>query len=71
MNLLPAYGRDYTSKAAIQADFDAGKDFILSDFFSPWDGKPCNKESLQQAGITQVNIRYKAKTKVAVLEVNR
>ena len=25
--LLPAYGRDYKSRAAAQADFNAGKDF--------------------------------------------
>lgn len=25
--LVPCYGRDYTSKKAAQADFDAGKDF--------------------------------------------
>lgn len=28
--LLPAYGRDYKSKKAAQADFDAGKDFATS-----------------------------------------
>lgn len=28
--LLPAYGRDYNSKASAQIDLDAGKDFVTA-----------------------------------------
>jgi hypothetical protein len=31
-HMLPAYGRDYKSKKAVLADFDAGKDFIIQIF---------------------------------------
>lgn len=50
--LTPAYGRDYKSKKAALADFHAGKDFIINDFFSPWDGKPAGKNDLKGYLIT-------------------
>jgi len=31
-SLSPAYGRDYASRAAIVADLNAGKDFVLNSF---------------------------------------
>lgn len=51
MTLTPAYGRDYKSKAAVAADFDADKDFLL-------DGKPINKSQIVPMGLKTVNIRY-------------
>ncbi len=48
MNLIPAYGRDYKSAKEVKADFEADKDFIISDMSSRWDGKPINKSQLQQ-----------------------
>jgi hypothetical protein len=66
--LQPAYGRDYKGKAAILEDFLAGKDFILNDRDSQWDGKPCNRESLEQSGYRQVNVRYKGDRLVCVLK---
>ena len=55
MTLLPAYGRTYKNAAAVRADWDAGKDFIISNRASPYDGLPANKEQL--AG-QSVGIRY-------------
>ncbi len=69
MTLTPAYGRDYKSKKAIEADLAAGKDFIVNDIMSPWDGKPANTQSLRDAGITQVNVRYSQLRKVCVVNV--
>lgn len=69
ITLTPAYGRDYKSQKALKADFDAGKDFIVNDFSSPWDGKPCNKTDLIKAGIKQVKARYKALTQVMMIKV--
>jgi len=31
MTLVPAYGRDYTSKKAVEKDWKSGKDFIVAD----------------------------------------
>ena len=31
ITLTPAYGRDYSSKANVLADWDANKDFIIQD----------------------------------------
>jgi hypothetical protein len=69
MTLTPAYGRDYKSKKAVQADWDAGKDFIVCDMSSPWDGKPANKESLREAGLRQVMIRFDRLTKIQPFKV--
>lgn len=55
ITLTPAYGRDYKSKKALLADFNAGKDFIINDIFHPYDGKPANKADL--AGET-LQFRY-------------
>jgi hypothetical protein len=54
ITLTPAYGRDYTSKAKAIADWEAGKDFILNDFESRWNGKPVNISQLPG----KVLIRY-------------
>jgi hypothetical protein len=58
ITLVPAYGRDYTSKKLALADFNAGKDFKICDMSSPWDGKYCSIRDL--SGYT-VRIRYKKK----------
>jgi hypothetical protein len=31
ITLTPAYGRDYSSKANVLADWDANKDFVIQD----------------------------------------
>lgn len=59
ITLTPAYGRDYSSRAGAQRDLDAGKDFILNDISSPWDGKPCSLRDLQAAHPGQtIRVRY-------------
>ena len=40
--LTPAYNRDYKSATAATLDYLSGKDFILADISSQWDGKPCS-----------------------------
>lgn len=63
MTITPAYGRDYKSAKAAKADYYADKDFIISDFTSPWDGKLVNKSQLSDhAGY--LNIRYNNLTKI-------
>ena len=62
--LTPAYGRDYKSKAAVIEAFDAGKDFIEAA-----SGRYANKASAVEAGVAEVNIRYKALRSVCVVRV--
>lgn len=69
LTLVPAYGRDYKSKRDLMADWDAGKDFIVQDMMSPYDGKPINKADALAAGVRNVNIRYKRMRSVAVIKV--
>jgi len=66
ITLVPAYGRDYKSAKAVKADFDAGKDFIINDMSSRWDGKPANKQDL--AGHT-CKIRYNKMMKLMIIKV--
>lgn len=63
LTLVPAYGRDYKSKASVLEDWNANKDFIIMDISSPWDGKPANKQDLDAQGI-KARIRYKNKTQI-------
>jgi hypothetical protein len=67
ITLVPAYQRDYKSKKAVQADFDAGKDFIIADIFHKYSGKPANKPDLAQS-YDKVLIRYDGNRKVAVFK---
>lgn len=69
ITVTPAYGRDYTSKSQAIADWEAGKDFILQDITSPWDGKPINKEDAVRAGFNEVKIRFKRMRQFAVVRV--
>jgi hypothetical protein len=56
INLIPAYGRDYNSAKAAKEAFIADKDFIVSDFLSPFYGKYVNRSQLDSG--TRVYIRY-------------
>lgn len=59
--LSPAYGRDYTSKAKLAADWNAGKDFLMHP-----SGRYVNAPQL--AEYDSVTVRYGAMRKVAVLK---
>jgi hypothetical protein len=65
-DLTPAYGRDYKSKEAVLADWNANKDFIFNCISSPWDGKPANKEQLE--GKYKIKFRYNKNRRVFILE---
>jgi hypothetical protein len=68
MTLIPAYGRDYKSKKAVEEDWKSGKDFIVADITDRYYGRYFNIESAKEAEIDQVNIRYKKLTQVCVLK---
>lgn len=65
VTLHPAYGRDYTSKSAILADLNSGKDFMTID---PWGSQYINAEDLKNAEINQVVVRYNNQRKVTTLK---
>jgi hypothetical protein len=65
----PAYGRDYKSKKAVLADWNAGKDFVILSADSPNMGGYANKEDIDRMGGVQwVNIRYDNNRKVLPLK---
>ena len=66
LTLIPAYGRDYRSKAAALADWIAGKDFRSVGYGG--EGY-INLEGALRAGVRTVNVRYQGLTKVAVIKV--
>lgn len=68
--LTPSYNRTYKSKAAVQADWDAGKDFTINDVTSRWDGKQINKQDAEKEGGT-FNIRYNNNRSVHVITVEK
>lgn len=69
LTVSPAYGRDYRTAKAAKADWEAGKDFLVQDMSSKWDGKPINLEDARTAGIQEINIRFRQMASVVVVRV--
>ncbi len=64
--LVPAYGRDYRSKKAIQSDLKEGRlDFRICDVSSRYDGRYINGHDLSAEGYTSVWVRYGNLRKIA------
>jgi hypothetical protein len=70
MTLVPSYGRDYKSKKAVQADWDAGKDFTIADIASGQDGRQINKQDAEISGGT-FNVRYNGLRSIHVIKVKK
>jgi len=70
LTLVPAYGRDYKSKKAVQADLAANKDFTICDISCQYDGKYANLQDLKAAGYEELNVRYKRLTMVTVIKMS-
>lgn len=69
LTVVPAYGRDYKSKAAVNKDFEADKDFLIQDIATKFDGAYiCRREAID-AGYTHINIRYKNLQNVHVIKL--
>ena len=68
MILTPAYGRDYKSKKAVQADWDADKDFIIADFGRDM-GRYINRQDAIAAGLGRLMVRYQRLTKIMPIKV--
>jgi hypothetical protein len=63
---VPAYGRDYRSKAAVLADWNADKDFQICDISSPDDGRYINRQD--KPADVALQVRYQRLTKVTVIK---
>lgn len=68
LTISGAYGRDYKSKAAIESDLAADKDFVIRTF-GPNDGSYVNATQLREMGLATVEVRYKADRSVTVCKV--
>ena len=61
---LPAYGRDYKSKAKLLEDWDAGKDFInTSPFIRGTYFSKRDMAAMLKDGIKAINFRYNKQLK--------
>jgi hypothetical protein len=63
ITVTPAYGRDYRSETEAKADWEAGKDFSI-----PGQGY-VNNEDAKTAGISEVRIRFRKRTLLAIVKV--
>jgi len=66
--LTPAYGRDYTSRKAVEDDWNANKDFLVATM-GPDEGRYINKQDAEQAQLSSVKIRYKQLQQVTVIAI--
>lgn len=72
LTLTPAYGRDYKSKKAVEADWHAGKDFVINDMSHPDDGRYTNKEDMTRAGShSHVHIRFNQNRGLHVIDLSK
>lgn len=69
VTLTPAYGRDYKSKAAMLADWDAGKDFVMHSVFDHTYCSVRDLASMAENGIESIQFRYGKMRKVFILTV--
>lgn len=65
--LLPAFGRDYKSKAAIIDDINADKDFLISSLYPSL----INRAQLVSEGCKSIVVRYSQQRKVTSLKLNK
>jgi hypothetical protein len=65
LDLLPSYGRDYTSEIYLLKDWNANKDFIIAS-----SGQYVNKQQKQELianGFTSLNFRFNKKSKKYIM----
>lgn len=63
--LTPAYGRDYHDAITAKGDFLDGRDFIIRDVSSKWDGKSANIDAFA-SGNTVLIYYYQTKKSTVV-----
>ena len=70
LTITPNRGRDYPSVEAASKDLASGRDFIVADMSSRWDGKPCNVHDLRREGHKDVRVRYDRLRRVAIVSLD-
>jgi hypothetical protein len=68
MTVVPAYGRDYSSKKEVLSDWENNKDFQICDIMSQHDGSYINKQDAENYGVKQISVRYNKLRKVMVIK---
>lgn len=66
LHVVPAYGRDYQSKAAVVRALAERADFRIADLHSPWDGAYVAVPDIWLEA-DRVQVRYGALRKVAIV----
>lgn len=70
--LVPAYGRDYKSAAAAKADWEAGKDFVISYYPGFAVGTYASKAEagkMRADEFTSIKIRYLKRTRSVTINL--
>ena len=65
LTISGAYGRDYNSRAAVEADFAADKDFTVRAGGRGY----TNRSDLRAMGVREVTVRYSSDRKVMILRI--
>ena len=69
LTMVPAYGRDYNSKRAVEKALKHHADFRVQDVGSKWDGMVGNLHDLQTEGHKDVRVRYSKLRKICIIEL--
>ena len=69
IHLIPNRGRDYDTAEAVLEHIKAGRDFIVRDMRSPWDGKPCNLGDLQRYGVMHARVQFNRLTETTTIHI--
>lgn len=69
VNIIPAYGYDYTSKAKVWQALESGVDFKVADASSQWNGKLASLAGLRREGVRSVQVRYGKLMKVTTFDI--
>lgn len=69
VTIVPSYGRDYKSKAAVLKDWNDGKDFTINQMGHPHDGRQINKQDAQSTPGVTYNVRYDGNRKVTPIKI--
>ena len=70
LHLAPAFGRDYKSKAEVEAALKADLHFLIADQSHPSDGRTINRPQILELGYRRVQIRFKRLRSVAIFSVS-
>jgi len=62
MTVTPAYGRDYKTAKAARASWNGNQDWVITDLFHRYDGKPINKSQADEAKYS-ITLRFAQLTK--------